>query len=237
MGYRVNECCNTDGIPMYIISEFLKEIQINTLVELGTAGGASAKEAAKHFKEVITIELNENRPEYDVSLVNIKWLIGNTIDILPGLVNGFIKYKEDYKSEDDHEYVLFFVDSHFDGDKPAGSKNKDCYLLEELEIISRYSQDAIVIIDDARLFMGNPPQPNDASQWPSIQSIFKLFSEKYPYHFTTIIDDYIISISDRDKWIFDLIWMKTYDKRYPSDKERIRNSVKLAYESFVNYIQ
>jgi len=93
MGYRLNNRCDTEGLPMYLVQEFLNDIKIETLVELGTAGGASTKEGAKHFKEVITIELNEDRPLYDLSLTNVKWLNGNTIDVLPALMNEFINKK------------------------------------------------------------------------------------------------------------------------------------------------
>lgn len=236
MGFRLTPCCNTDGIPMYVINEFLKEIEIDVLVELGTAGGASTIEAAKHFKEVITVELNEDRPKYDQSLTNVQWINGNSIDVLPEIINELIDYKEK-NSPKDHRYAMFFIDSHFDGDKPKDSPYKDCYLLEELEIISRYAQDAIIIIDDARLFLGNPPQPNNAKEWPTVQEIFSFLESSFQYHYFTIIDDYIISMPDRIKWIFDKIWMESYDRRFPNDKERVRNAVKLTYNSFLNYIQ
>lgn len=235
MGQRLNGV-NTGGIPMYLINEFLKETDIPLFVELGTASGGSIKEAAPYFKECVTIEINEDRPLYDSTLRNVKWLIGNTIDILPGLIEEFINYKSDNKIED-HRYCLFWVDSHFDGDKPKNSKYKDCYLLEELDIISLYSQDSIIIIDDARLFMGNPPQPNNALEWPNLQQIFEKFRQKFPYFFVTIVDDYILAFPDRLKWVFDREWMGRYSVRYPSDADKLKSQVKDVYDALINYMK
>lgn len=233
MGYRINDRCDTEGIPIYLINEFLKEIEINTLVELGTAGGKSAKEAAKHFKEVITIELNEDRPLYDLSLTNVKWLNGNTITVLPDIINNLVSKKP----SEGHAYALFFVDSHFDGDKPEDSPYKDCYLLEELDIISMYSQDAIVIIDDARLFMGYPPHPNNPKEWPTIAEIFAKFKEKFPYHFTTLVDDFIISFPDRLEWIYQREWMAKYKVRFPDESDKLKSQVKDVYSALKRYLQ
>lgn len=233
MGHRLNGV-DTEGLPMYIIKEFLKEIEISAIVETGTAGGLSINEAAKYFTGCYTIELQEDRkvsvPE------NVSCLFGNSIDLLPGLVKKFIKQKE-LLEEGGYNYVLFWLDSHFDGDKPKDSPYKDCYLLEELDIISQYSQDALVVIDDARLFLGQPPHPNDASQWPTIQQIFKKFNESFPYHYTTITDDYIISVPDRLKWILDREWMGRYKIRYPDEPDRIKSAVRLSYESLLKYIK
>lgn len=233
MGFRINNRCDTEGIPMYLINEFLKEIPIPVLVELGSAGGKSAKEASKYFEKVITIELNEGRQLTEDSQKNIEWLSGNTIDVLPNLMNEFINAKP----PEERRYVLFFVDSHFDGDKPEDSPYKDCYLLEELDIISWYAQDAIVIIDDARLFMGNPPHPNNPREWPPISEIFSKFKEKFQYHYTTIIDDYIISFPDRIEWVFQREWVSQYKTRFPDDDMKLKQQVKDVYAALLKYIQ
>lgn len=236
MGYRLNTGVETGGVPMYILKEFLKEIDIEVFIELGTASGDSVKEASKYFKECITVEINPKRPEYDLGIKNIKWENGRSIDLLPQIVNNLVIHKTD-KVKEGYRYAAFWVDSHFDGDKPNDSEFKDCYLLEELDIISWYAQDAIVIIDDARLFLGNPPHPNKADEWPLIQDVFKKFDDKFKFHFTTICDDYIISFPDRIKWIYDRLWMRDYKIRYPDEPDKIKNAVKLAYNSFLKYME
>ncbi len=236
MGFLLNGV-NTGGIPMYIINEFLKEIEIPVIVETGTAFGDSIKEASKYFQECYTIELNEGRGGVsNTDVDNIHYYKGHTVDVLPTLISQFTYLKGDYP-EGEYRYILWWLDAHFDGDKPANSPYKDCYLLEELNIISEYSQDSIIIIDDARLFFGNPPHPNNPKEWPTIQQIFSKFQEKFPYFFVTIIDDYIIAFPDRLEWIFQREWMARYSIRYPSGSDNLKTQVKSVYEALIKYIQ
>lgn len=236
MGYCLNGV-NTGGIPMYLINEFLKGIEIPVIVETGTAFGDSIKEASKYFEECYTIELNEERGVVsNTDTGNIHYYKGHTIDVLPNLLSQFQYLKGDIP-DGSYRYILWWLDAHFDGDKPAASPYKDCYVLEELDIISPYSQDSLVIIDDARLFFGNPPYPNNAAQWPTVQQIFATFNDKFPYHYTTIIDDYIISIPDRLKWILDREWMARFSIRYPNENDKLKSQVKDVYAALKNYIK
>lgn len=235
MGYCLNGC-DTGGIPMYLIEEFLKETRIPIIVETGTAFGASIKQASNYFDECYTIELSDGRGVENRVAGNINYYKGNTIDVLPQLVAQFKTLKEGV-AEGEYNYVLWWLDAHFDGDKPSDSPYKDCYLLEELDIISEYSQDSIIIIDDARLFMGYPPHPNNPNEWPTIQQIFSKFQEKFPYFFVTIVDDYILAIPDRLEWIFQREWMARFSIRYPNDSDKLRSQVKDVFTAFKNYIQ
>lgn len=238
MGFRLNSLVDTGGVPMYLIKEFIEQVQIDVFVETGTASGGSIKEASKYFNECHTIELNEGRPKYDPSIKNITWHTGNSIDVLPDIVRGLLKHKEENGMQpEDYRYCLWWLDSHFDGDKPKNSPFKDCYLLEELDIISQYAQDSIIIIDDARLFMGYPPHPNEPKEWPTIQQTFAKFKDKFEYYFVTVCDDYIIAFPDRLEWIYQRLWMRDYKKRYPDDDEKIRLATKLVYDSLLKYIQ
>ncbi len=236
MGYRINERVNTGGVPIYLIERFLKHIEIPVFVETGSASGGSIKEAARYFDICHTIELNEGRQIVDESLTNVHWHNGNTIEVLPEIVSELVRYKESLDTPH-FRYAMFFLDAHWDGDKPEGEETKDCYLLEELEAIAPYDQNSIIIIDDARLFMGNPPHPNNPKEWPTIQQVFKLFDEKFKYFRVTIIDDFIIAFPDRVEWIFQEEWVEQYKTRYPDEKDKIRNATKLVYDSFIKYIQ
>lgn len=230
MGYKLNGC-DTGGVPTYLVEKILKHCQVPVFIETGTANGDSVLWAAKYFSECHTIEIVENRAcQKEVS--NIKWHTGNTTDILPKLIDKLINDK----SVEERRYAMFWLDAHYSGDTPNLSKYKDCYLLEELEIISKYDQDAIILIDDARLFLGQPLYPNKAEEWPTLQQIFALINEKYKFHYTTITDDYIISVPDRIKWVLDEDWRERYHLRYPSDAERLREEVRTVYNALLNYI-
>jgi hypothetical protein len=238
MGYRVNNIVKTGGIPMHIAGYFLDNIRIYAFVETGTAAGDSVKEAARHIGLCHTIELIPERQLIDQSISNIFWHRGNSIDVLPGIIESLLAEKSRCGlKEGQYYYTLFWLDAHYSGNTPNTTGYKECYLLEELDIISAMSQHSIILIDDARLFMGKPPQPNNAGDWPSVQQIFRKIEEKYPYFIVTIIDDYILAIPDRIGWVFDLIWQEGYFTRYPSEPEKLRMEVKNVFEAFKNYIR
>lgn len=231
MGYRLNGC-NTGGIPTYLVERILKHCQVPVFIETGTANGDSVLWAANHFSECHTIELVEGRA-CQKEVANITWHTGNTTKVLPKLIDKLINDK----GAELRRYAMFWLDAHYSGDTTNTSKYKECYLLEELEIISEYDQDAIILIDDARLFLGQPPHPNNPEDWCTIQQIFALINENFKYHYTTITDDYIISVPDRIKWVFDEDWRERYYLRYPSDAERLKTEVRTVYDALLNYIQ
>jgi len=233
MGYLLNGV-NTGGIPFYLVDAITNEVHVETFIETGTAGGDSIKEAAKKFKACHTIELIENRAIQDHSIKNITWHTGNSIDILPELVE-IIYYKK--RSPQDYKYTLFWLDAHYCDPLPNTSGIKECFLLEELEIISRINNDAIILIDDARLFLGQVPAPNNPQDYPCIQDIFVLLKNKFPHNYSTIVDDYIISIPDRIRHTLDKEWRSRFNIRYPSSEDKLKSEVKNVYNALLNYIK
>lgn len=236
MGYSVNELVKTGGVPMHLIKPLLADFNVPYFIETGSAGGESAKEASKYFKNVYTIELRAGRQNIENTIFykNINWYEGHSHEKLIDVIS-------DIKSANNTEELplaLFYLDAHYDGDKPADSKDKDCYLLEEIEVIAeKYGQNAIIIIDDARLFLGHPPAPNDPRQWPTIQKIFKSIDELFEYHIATVTDDYIIAYPDRVQDPFNNEWRKNYHLRYPDEKRRIKNVVRGAWVELQKYLE
>jgi len=51
MGYSTNGV-NTGGLPFHLVNPLIEKYNVPFLVELGTAGGDSAREAAKIFTHV-----------------------------------------------------------------------------------------------------------------------------------------------------------------------------------------
>lgn len=240
MGYKVNNVVDTGGFPFYLIEKLIKEYKVDHFIETGTAGGLSIKEAAKHFKKCQTIELIENRAIVDNSIENILWHTGSSVDVLPGIVDDLLQEKAQLPKPDKdkpvYNYALFFLDAHYSDPKPNTSAYKECPLLEELTILHRYQHDAIIIIDDARLFFGHPPAPNNPKDWPTIREIFALLNEKFPYNTTTIRDDYIISYPDRLDEPFDAEWVSSYSNRYPTESAKLKSEVKNVYEALLKYM-
>lgn len=239
MGYKVNNTAKTEGIPEHIVKPFIEYLNIEFFIETGSADGDSVRWAAQYINECHTIEMVKGRAQKNGGspYPNIRWYLGNSIDILPELIQRLKDYKQEFNLVP-HHYCLFWLDAHYSGDTPNPYPDiKECHLLEELDIISRYDQDAIIVIDDLRLFCGNPPYPANPKEWPSVQQIFKLFEEKYRWFIVTIIDDYIIAFPDRVKWIFDKVWADGYNNRYPNESEKLRQEVKSVYSALKKYIE
>lgn len=239
MGYKVNNVVDTEGFPFYLVDELRKSVNVSTIIELGTAGAASTKQMAKVFERVVTIELIEGRNNADLSLTNVQWLEGDTVALLPNIIDNLISEEMGMQSGDSktYNYTIFFIDSHYSDEKPNESEYPECPLLQELEIISKYNQSAIIIIDDLRLFLGQVPYPLEPKEWCSIADIFALLKEKYPYNTSTVIDDYILSYPERLDEPFDKSWRDNFTKRYPSADAILKQQTKEVFKAFKNYIK
>jgi len=227
MGFTLNNIYTGMSIPREFVERLQDFSRIPYFVETGTAGGESVAWAKGHFDECWTIELLENREITKVEGVN--YVQGNTIDHLPAIL-------ECDKLNDKETPIFFWLDAHYCEPVPDTSDNKECYLLEELSII-RDRNNSIVMIDDARLFAGPPPYPNDPRDWPRLDEIFAKLKECFPHHYTTIVDDYIISVPQSFIPIVDDEWTQNYKKRYRSEATILHESVKRSYEAFMKYME
>ena len=224
MGYELNGCA-TGSVPMYIIEPLIKAVDIPVFCETGTASGDSARESAKHFKKVFTIELIENRQTKDESK-NITWLTGNSVDVLPEVIKNLNK----------NEFCLFWLDAHYSDPTPNESQFKECYIIEELKIIrEQFGDKAIIFIDDARLFYGHPPAPADPRDWPVLGEIFKELNQ-FEFHINTVRDDYILSYPDTLQDPLNEEWRSRYHIRYPNAADKLKSEVKSVYSALHNYI-
>jgi len=232
MGYKLNGV-ESGGLPMHLIKPLIDFVNIETFIETGTAGGASIQEASKLFKECHTIELIAGRVAIE-PIENVTFHTGNSIDILPTIVDEIFNRKE---SENDYHYCLFWLDAHYSDPTPNESGFKECYILEELEIISKLQADAIIIIDDARHFLGQAIYPNNPLDWASIQDIFAMLKEKFPHNYSTLVDDYIISLPERIRVPIDTEWRERYHIRYPSEADRLKKEVKNVFNALSKYLE
>jgi hypothetical protein len=235
MGYMLNGV-TTGGLPMHLVKPLLDEHEVPYFVETGTAGGMSVKEASKLFKRCWTIELIKDRPDFNNSHGGVHFEIGDSAEILPRIIADLkeIKFKTDPKAR---QWVLFFLDAHYCGDVPNESGYPECPLLDEIKCVAEYGEDAVIIIDDARLFLGSPPHPNEPTEWPCICDIFHLLREKFPYHYISIVDDYVIAIPIHLRHTIDKEWRDRFHIRYPNAEDKLKSQVKDVYAAFKNYIQ
>ena len=166
-------------------------------IETGTCGGHTILFLEPHFPNLYTIEIKK---EFYENVKNnykgdkINFYLGDSGDVLTEIlpkING--------KS-------IIFLDGHWSSGE-TGRGEKDCPIYEELNsIISNHKDEAIIIIDDARLFGFGPNNKNkyNLENWEDIntETILKLVKDRMTEHYflpsNICMDDrFIIHISKK----------------------------------------
>lgn len=222
MGYKLNGV-KTGGIPVEYIELFVIQYGIKYFVETGTAGGDSVRAVAHLFKECHSIEVIEGRPE-GYFAENVTLWMGDSSKLLPEVT-------KDFKGE----RVLFWLDAHWSDNVESPDKTKECPLLDEIKAINGH--DCLILIDDARLFLGPHPWPADYRFWPQFQDVFKALKDNFPKHKVTIIDDYIIAVPDYMDDTFRDEWWDRFKVRYPEDVDLAKSQLRFAYEYLKKFIE
>ncbi|MEO6682253.1 MAG: class I SAM-dependent methyltransferase [Ginsengibacter sp.] len=196
------------SLPKEIVLEFKNEAKFQNFIETGTYKGGSSYWAARHFDNVYTIEIDPeiskataSRPECPE---NIEFLVGNSKDVLPELV------------ENIHSPSLFWLDGHWCNISEVG-KDMECPLIDEIKALKNF-QSSVILIDDARAFLGPLPPPHDDSQWPRIDEIILLLKAQFPDNLVTIADDVIYCIPPSLIPVYDKSWIKYYGTRFGNKK-------------------
>ncbi len=192
------------GVPQGLVLRFLSAQSIPNFVETGTFRGGTTLWAAQHFKTVITLEIN---PEFSRAVSsrpdcpkNIEFLIGNSANLMTQVIDRL------------EGSAVFWLDGHYCG-PGTGDASAECPIMEELAAITK-ATDPIILIDDARCFLGPPPPPHDPRHWVCIDDIYRFIIENFPNHITTVHDDVIISIPKCLKQQLDADWLSHFDERF-----------------------
>lgn len=210
------------SMPRSIVLKFKDEGNLVNFVETGTYKGGTCYWAAKHFKNIYTIEID---PEISKSTAsqpdcppNIKFYVGNSKNVLPGLVKEL------------SGRTIFWLDGHWCNVSDLG-KEEECPILEEIHAIKK-QEDSIILIDDARCFMGPLPPPHDNAQWPGIDTIFITLKECFPRHYVTIADDVIYCVPPDLYSTFGEDWLKQFPVRFSQKPQSLltRLFIKLGFK-------
>lgn len=189
------------SMPKGIVKAFKAAGGIKNFVETGTYKGGTSFWAAEIFEKVYTIEIDPERSRLTAadpnSKPNIEYFVGNSSDVLPQLVPRL------------QGRSLFWLDGHWCNTSVEGME-MECPLMDELKALAPL-QDAVILIDDARAFLGPLPPPHKKEHWPRVDEIFYFFHEQFPLHLVTIADDVIYAIP------YDLIevYEKDYIRKFP----------------------
>lgn len=135
----------------------------DSVIEIGTYKGVTAKRLSRFFVNVFTIEINEQlHREAKKNLSkrpNVECLLGDAINILPDILNKTTN-------------VILFCDGHYSGGNTGfGDKKKP--ILQELDIIQNKMDDiSAIVIDDFRLFGVDEDWPQKSEVFSKIEKIF-----------------------------------------------------------------
>lgn len=152
-------------------------------VETGTFTGDTTARAARYFKTVHSIELADRLYEFAkqrfANNKQIQLYHGDSAVLLPSIVKTLTKK------------TMFFLDAHFSGGATVKG-NENTPILHELEIIKQSGmKNAILLIDDIRLFYDSLGQVSgtNVEGYPSTtQIINKILEIDSSYHFAIVSD-------------------------------------------------
>lgn len=137
-------------IKQEIIRKYQKKYSINQLVETGTFRGEMVYAQRNHFKKIISIELSKELFEIAGrkfrNYPNVELLNGDSADVIKSVVEKL------------SEPAIFWLDGHYSGFETAKGE-LSTPIKKELSVILDSNLEHIILIDDARLFIGKDDYP------------------------------------------------------------------------------
>lgn len=149
-------------VKQFEIETFQKIYGYNTFIETGTYIGDMVEAQKRKFKKIISIELSDNLAK-NAQLrfkkdENIKIVQGDSGKVLVEILKTIL------------EPAIFWLDGHYSAGITAKGE-KDCPIFEELDaIFSAKKNNHILLIDDARFFIGQGDYPTIEELTSYIQS-------------------------------------------------------------------
>lgn len=164
------------AIKQELVTRYGKKHSISTLVESGTYLGDMIWAQQDNFENIYTIELSKflqvaakKRFKKDT---HINFIHGDSGKIMSTLI------------KDLPEKTLFWLDGHYSGGITARG-DKDCPITEEVKAILSADIEHVMLIDDARYFIGE-------RDYPTINGLSSYILSVYPKSFITVENDCII---------------------------------------------
>lgn len=161
-----------------LIINYAKKLNYNIFIETGTYMGDMLLATKDHFNMLFSVELDkklfEDASEKFKNIKNIELFRGDSTNILPEILKEI------------NEKAIFWLDGHYSGGITAKG-NSNTPILQELDAILRHPvKDHLILIDDARCFIGEYDYP----------TLFELkdFIHKYDNSLKINVKDDIIRI-------------------------------------------
>jgi hypothetical protein len=164
-------------IKQKIVKSYAKEFTIKVFIESGTYLGDMVNAVKDKFDKIISIELDKNlykkNKEKFSKFNNIKIILGDSGEVLPKILAQI------------NQKCLFWLDGHYSHEITAkGTLNTP--IIKELEsILNHKIKGHIILIDDARCFIGK-------DDYPTIQKLKEFINDKNSNLSFRITNDIIV---------------------------------------------
>ena len=138
-------------IKQRTVKRYAKQFSLNTLIETGTCGGDMLYATRKTFKKIHSIELSKILYKYAKKRLakykHISLYQGNSSEVLPKLLTNI------------RQHCLFWLDAHYSGGNSAKGELLTPIMLELNTIFRNSPFNHVLLIDDAKLFVGKNDYP------------------------------------------------------------------------------
>jgi hypothetical protein len=165
-----------DEIKRGIIKGYAEKFKLKIFVETGTYLGGTVDFLKDQFEKIVTVELDKNLYSKAVekfrNYSHITLLQGDSGVLMESIVENY------------HEPVLFFLDGHYSGGVTAKG-NVDTPIMQELKVILNHKvKNHVILIDDARCFIGE-------NGYPIIKDIQSLLQKQNKNMYLSVESDII----------------------------------------------
>jgi hypothetical protein len=158
------------------VKEYARKFSIRTLVETGTYHGDMINATKNIFSKIFSVELDrtlyEQAKKKFAKFAHISIIQGNSSEVLP------------YILVEITQPCLFWLDAHYSGGVTAKS-DIETPIMRELQLIFAHALgEQVILIDDARLFVGQ----ND---YPTLEELRNFVFERRPGYVVEVENDIV----------------------------------------------
>ena len=139
------------SIKQHIIKDYAKHFNIKVFVETGTYTGDMINAVKNYFSIIYSVELSKQLYQRASQRFrknkNIMIVYGNSIEALPSILTNI------------NQPTLFWLDAHYSGGNTAKAESETPIINELNLILNHKSINHVILIDDARCFIGKNDYP------------------------------------------------------------------------------
>jgi len=163
------------AVKKMVIREYQEKSKYNILIETGTYYGDMVFAQINYFNSIYSIELSDYFYKKAVKRFkkykNVHLFHGDSAEVLGSVIKNI------------SEPVIFWLDGHYSGGKTAKGES-ECPVWSELNQIITRNLPHVILIDDARFFIGK-------QDYPTIEELQHYFINRNMNHSFEVKDDII----------------------------------------------